>query len=524
MLLTLTVGAVADTIIWNGSSSNGWDDIYNWSPETLPTSGDTAIISGSHTITMDSTESVGAISLSGGAVLTLGGGGTSLTVGAVTVDASTFRMTDASAVSWTSGDWNFLNGGLFTQNSSGYLTITAGSNITGDGTGTFINNGVIDYAGEDATTISGVTFYNNDFVDTDSNLTIIGDGSDTGAYDVDSAATLTFQNGERYLEGSGFHVHHNQTAGGGLTFVNSTVNWTDGVIEDVTVTVDATSTFVLSGEDATDTTVQSEPTLRLNGSVDNNGTVQWVGGHIYRFDYGSFDNYATGVFQILTASHWVQEMTYTISNEGLITIDPGAGAVDFYDSVYNHEGGVIEIESGDVNFHRGGSNDGGTIAIATGSTLTANGTFNNDGDIWIDPGASLILNGGGVDTGEYYVYYTATLEFAAGTRTLESGSALEFGSPEIYEPATLVFSGGTTTIEGSVTYDSNLDVTGGAVYFYNTEGGVSFDSVTLSGGTLGAAALTVATDATFTFSDDGVTTPTLAVQTFSNSGQIVFAG
>ena len=83
--------APAATIVWTNTGGGGWNTAENWRPNTVPVSGDTAIITnvGAYTVTLDTSPTLNGFILGGtGSTQTLVMNGFTLTLnGASTVNA-----------------------------------------------------------------------------------------------------------------------------------------------------------------------------------------------------------------------------------------------------------------------------------------------------------------------------------------------------------------------------------------------------------------------------------------------------
>ena len=149
--------AQADTITWTNTASGGWNTAANWSPNTVPGSADTAVITNAGvTVSLNGATTVGAIVLgtNGPRTVTLSLNNQTLTLngpltvnpsGSFTVDSGTLAgNTNAvlnGTIGWTAG----LLGGILTLASGSTLNIsTAG--VDDMPNCTFTNNGTVVWA------------------------------------------------------------------------------------------------------------------------------------------------------------------------------------------------------------------------------------------------------------------------------------------------------------------------------------------------------------------------------------------
>src|ERR1019366_527417 len=132
-LLTTGVRAAADTITWTNTTSGGWNTAANWSPNTVPGSPDTAIITNAGvTVSLNGATTIGAIILgtNGPGAVTLSLVGQTLTLnGPLTVNPSgSFTVDSGALVGYTNA---VLNGtvGWTAGVLEGILTLASGSTL-----------------------------------------------------------------------------------------------------------------------------------------------------------------------------------------------------------------------------------------------------------------------------------------------------------------------------------------------------------------------------------------------------------
>jgi len=131
--LTLTVETHAGTILWTNTTSGSWDTAADWSPNVVPGTNDTAIITNAGvTVTLTGSAGAGAIILgnSGAGTVALSlAGQTLLLNGTMTVNSSGSFTVDSGTLygypnAVLSGALGWSGGAL-----SGILTLAAGSTL-----------------------------------------------------------------------------------------------------------------------------------------------------------------------------------------------------------------------------------------------------------------------------------------------------------------------------------------------------------------------------------------------------------
>ena len=312
-----------------------------------------------------------------------------------------------------------------------------------------------------------------------------------------SAHTLTLNgasainaNGVMELSGSG------QLAGSGDLTVNGVFNWNGG-------TISGSGAFTVNGT----MSIGSGGYKYLDGrTITNQGTASVTGTETVYFRNGAvFDNQAGATFDVqtdVTLSHQTGATT-SFDNAGTVRKSGGTGTATFA-LVFNNQGGTIDVQSGTIRLHMGGTHTGGTFTVASGASLefsaythTFSGSYSGSG------AGSPQLTGG-------------TLEVDAGGVTFNfSGGGFEWTGGKI--------TGGTLTNDGlfviagsssknldgaRITNRSTTNVTGtGTVYFKNdavfdNQAGATFD---------------VQTDVTLSYSSGTVTR-------FDNAGTVTKSG
>ena len=404
------LGAKAQTVVWNPTVGQNWNNTANWNPATVPTTGYTAdfnsTTSSTFVSTVDTNFSIAAIQVANGAgPMTLNDtGGSTVTLSAGFSDASANPV----AVSV-----NLLGAG--TMSVSGGATLTLSGNDTYSGA-TAISSGTLQ-AG--STTAFGPT----------SEVTISG----TGVLDLNNFSNTVYS-----LSGTGFVTlgTGTLTVGGGLgPYINTTysgvISGTGGLTYntyDQSLTLTGANTYT-------------------GATTINQGTIQLGNGGAT----GSISPSSTVVF---------------VSNAGL-TLDL-AGPVTFPNLISGT--GTVEIENGTVtltgaNTYRGVTdvisgtlNAGSSTAIGTTTTVQLTG-------------GTLNLNGNNILAGSITGDSASAINLGANTLSLQNavanttyaGAITGTGAIDIIAVSNLTLSGNSNTYSGGTTIDGN-------VYANNTSG------------------------------------------------------
>ncbi len=421
---------------WNGGSAN-WTDASQWTPNGVPASSDTAIIS-SGTVTVDSDVTVAQLRFLGGRII----GGEQLTINDIfawqsgTLEADTTTVLAGAAftisgpfgktlrrplVNHTTCIWTgtsismdnsagrFINENLFdirTDQSMGSL-------------GQVINNGTLKKSAGTAETTISADFINNGEVQVEAGTLRPSDvSSGPGSYDISSGAKYQLNGGTHTFDGNtlagdgtfevvGGTININ---GAGLIFpesinfpflggtiqgdgpidVNGIFSWQSGTLTGSdTVRVNATSTFTISGPFG--------KTLRR--PLVNYSTCVWTG---------------TSISMDIAAARFINESLFDIQTDQAIgslgqvinngTLKKSVGTAETTISADFINNGEVQVETGtlrpsDVSSGPGSYDissaakyqlNGGTHTF-DGNTLTGDGTFEIVGGTININGAGLIL-------------------------------------------------------------------------------------------------------------------------------------
>jgi hypothetical protein len=517
-------------------------------------SGATLDLTGSNSVTFTITGTftgagAGKIVLSNG-VLALGSAG------------ATFTIPSSTTFQWSGGTISIPIGATLAYN--GILTLSSGANVTLGGGGTFQNNGTINHSGlgnlalasngNTATTLvntsngtykfqadSGIVFgggnvnglvvnvglmekvagvgtsviaqplNNTGTLDAVTGILQLANNSTNtnGSYEASAGATLDLTGGNTFSEtgifngvgagivtlgGGTFSVYNNAatlTIPGTLTF-----QWPGG-----TINVPTNQTLTVNGNIAA--TGASNEVLQGGGTLTANGTIT---------QSGSGSLLIGGTSTVASTLVLAKGAIYNIASNSGIGFGGGAGGV-----VTNS--GTLEKTAG------GGSssinvtlnNTGGTLAATTGTlTLNTTGGENTGGTFSVSTGAILDLTGGNAVS--YSGTYTGS---GSGEVLLQSGTLDVTGGTNgatFNLPANLfVWTGGTisTNANNNLTIEGSLKISGATTEFLQGGGSLNIGTATVSGtvndtGTgntlsLGAGStLSIAKKGTFNIADDTI--------------------
>jgi len=344
---------------------------------------------------------------------------------------------------------------------AGTYTSTAGSSITGAGTGT------ISFTGASVTvngtySFAGLTYVIAGEVDFNSSA---------------STATLTQVGGT--IGGTG-----TLTVTGLTTWTGGTMSGTGATDANGGLTIGGTSTNTTYHEFLSGWTLNNYGAATLSGFYNTDGLFFTSGATLNNEPGASFDITTDAQLYAFGGS----PAGGTINNQGTFAKTGGTGnsiVSNVYNSgsvLFDQSGsGIVEAESGTLSLNGGGTFTGtsSSLAAASGTTLAfSGGTFSiagvnasGIGTLAVD-GAAVTINNGLNDA-------SAILNISSGSLTLNGASTV----------ATLIISGGTLTINGASTAAT----------------------LTMSGGTLsGTAALTVRGTATWTGGNMSGTGTTIA--------------
>jgi autotransporter-associated beta strand protein len=427
------------------------------------------------TVTTSLTEQTGNTLTAGtyvvGGTLVLPGGPINVNQADFTLDGASSVCTDIDFISSNLGTFTLLNGRTFT-------------------TGAFGNAGTV-HVGSSSTS-----------------LVMPSGGTHTGSFVVDSGGAITLNGGTHTFNGS------STFSGAGTLNINSTVvltgnanitaptttNWNGGTIGGGggKLTIPAGATFRTAGAAA----------KTLNGTIDNNGTTQWMGSSGV-FGSGTFNNLSGASFQVFSGSSiafgvgtfnnagTVTKTTTGTNNFGGATTFHNTGTVDVSGGTLSINGAVPDVSSGTLtagtwkatnatlalNIAGNVSTIGSSAAVAlSGSTsvfanvnplannqggftitnsrnFTTAGALSNSGTLVVGPGSALTVSGTFTNSGN------VSGDGVLGAGVINASSyAMQSGSvavPLIGSGALTKTTSGTATLSAANTYTGGTSVAGG---------------------------------------------------------------
>ena len=510
MALAVALSSHAVTLTWTNTSGGAWSTTANWSPNQVPGSSDTAVITntGNYTVTLNDSVSVAEIILgaSGGSstqtlswtggtlsecavavapqgVLHLEGAGWKLLRHCTVNNAGTILWTGAGGLQaeFTGADKSVLitnlPGALFEiQTDATYWHHDGGSVNPTD---RIHNAGVLRKTGGTGTNLfaSQVQFVNAGVVELQQ-----------GAFEFPNGfvcdGTLDLAAGTQIHLGGGtfrFGAASTKTGtgrllvdAGDLTLMGTvpSLTWTGGRLADSDFTVASDAVLSLEGGNT--------KTL-LGSTLRNAGTVLWSGTGGLRAEIDgfrlnvAFTNLPGGVFEIQTDAAYghydggTLGWTDRFHNAGLLRKVAGAGTTTFSSQVAFVNTGTIQVQQGSIVFP----------------------AFRNDGSLIVQTGASATFPLGFVNNGIFSLHSGMVVNLAGGTFTFGPDSQLIGGG-------SLVIPSGDVTLLGTV------------------------PSCSWTGGRLVESDLTVATNAVLSIG--GSDTKVLLHSTLNNAGTVIWSG
>ncbi|WP_222595614.1 beta strand repeat-containing protein, partial [Microcystis aeruginosa] len=320
------------------------------------------------------------------------------TAGTGTTTIST-QLNNTGTVQVQTGTLNLTGGG----SSSGVLQVNSGANLNFGGGNHTLSDGQL--------TGSGIISVNG------ANLTV------SGAI-VSDVNNLTLSNGTLALNGTTGSTVDNLTQSGGTlsgtgeVIVNNNYNWTSG-------TQSGTGKTTLKGTTNISTTNTKSVDTR---TIENQGTVTWTNGDIYLYNGATWNNTATGVFDIQGNNGFYQWYSNQakLNNAGTLKKTAGTGTTTISTQLNNT--GTVQVQTGTLNLTGGGSSsgnwnlsNGATLQLANNYTLQGGVVTGNGTVIGNVANLTQINPGDGVGqlniTGNYNQNSSATLNIELGGNT-----------------------------------------------------------------------------------------------------------
>lgn len=467
--------AHADTITWTNTSSGDWGEPMNWSPNQVPGAGDTVTIGGYsaiRTVTINSSVSVGAMTVWWGASITVAPGAT-LNLAGLGLTWIQGSLTNSGTINWQGGRLVFDaddngNLGRLSNLPGALFDIQCDQPIDySHSYYPFISNaGLIRKSAGTGTNIVSVVFNNTGTVNVQSgNLQFSGvEGQMSGQYQADPGAKILFDSGTYTLVPAPVLTGNGaiKAIGRILKFSGAfsghlDLEWSDPAnscyaITHLTVLSNAVLNILGSGGKLIEgdyLTIAAGGTLNLPDSgyiqlysqLTNCGTINWQGGMLVLDADGNaaFWNLPGALFDIQCNQPINYSHAYSpfIANSGLVRKSAGTGT-NLISVVFNNTG-IVNVQSGSLQFS-GGQMSGryqaelgtqilcGVLAYAY--TLDPAPTLNGGGFIGI-AGANVNLNGA----------FTGHLELNGGTITTTGLTVKPDSVLSVYGNATSTFNG-----------------------------------------------------------------------------------
>jgi hypothetical protein len=500
VFFVLQVGAAHATVfVWTNHASGNWSNPTNWSPNEVPGSSDTAIItnSGAYTVTLDTSPTVASLKLGGGGHQTLATAGYTLTLNSNSVvNANGTLALNGGAVGGgglltINGVLNWT-GGLINEN----CTITVGTNgtlvlagVNGSG---YVNYGVITNAGT-VQLVSGNLQLENYYGGINGGL--FNQASGVVELTADVSITAAYNNPVFVNQGTLVKSGGINTSTIYPSFINSgTVEANTGTISinGLGASFSAGSTFLGTGQ-----TVLSGNTVTLNGSLTSSNLVL-AGANL------SGSAVLSGVLT-WTSGQINNDCTLTVIPGAVLTL-AGVNGTAYVNFGVITNAGTVQLVSGNLQLENyyGGiagwlfNQPSGVVNLAADVSITA--AYNTPEIV----NQGTVLKSGGTHTSaiQAYLNNSGTVEANIGTIDFNDlGATLNVGSLFLGAGQILLTSG-TVTFNGSLS-SSNL-VMAGAVYSGN---GLLNGVLTWTSGHINqGSALTVNSDGVLIFAGTSGTT------------------
>jgi hypothetical protein len=466
-VLALGVGrsAFAADPVWNGGVAN-WGDPTAWDTGIVPNTPAINATIGGGQATLDSSYSIGALTMSGGVIngtndLTINGlfnwtggamadAGTTRATAGIVIDGSVDKVlnarlliNDGGTTAWNAGNLILANGAIFIN--AGTFTANFDGDLLGQGTPPFfINSGLFQKtAGAGGTSATTITagFNNSGTVQVQAGrLVLAGGGSATGTFDIASGTSLVVRSD--YIFGAASSVSGSGAVG--FEFGSAAVNGAYAVGSTTSV-VSGSVAFNSAGATTKDLML-SGGVLTGSGTIAASGAVAWTGTVLQ----GSGAVVSNGTLDISGPDHGISARTLVNAGTGTWS----SGNLQFSGNATLSNTGTLENTFAGMMQTSGATpgqfNNAGLFIKSSQGETVINPLMINSGTTRITAGA-LTLAGGGSGPGSFDVQAGTTLRvqndfnFSAGSRI--SGS----GSVEI--------SGGINTVAGT------FDITGGTAIF-----------------------------------------------------------
>ena len=283
-----------------------------------------------------------------------------------------------------------------------------------------------------------------------------------------SNGTLTFRE-ETIIEGDLAIQGGTNILNGDIT-VNGDIDWTSGG----TLTINGSSGLTNTGT----LTISDSLSKTFSGILNNEGTVIHDANRAIFFKDGTINNFSGAIYELRNGVLDFNQGVNNINNQGTFrNVGTGTNIVDV---AFNNAGGTIDVQSGTLNFSRGGRSQGGTYTLAdngllrlTGGTHVYSGTHSASGQ-----GQVQVTVGGLLTT---KVDETAIFRATNGAAFALAGGTLEQEGTQRFINGFNILGGGI--IEGSGTIELEGDsgwTSGGTLTINNRNGLTNTGALTIS--------------------------------------------
>ncbi|MCI0440376.1 MAG: hypothetical protein L0177_14775, partial [Chloroflexi bacterium] len=241
--------------------------------------------------------------------------------------------------------------------------------------------------------------------------------------------------------------------------VTGALGWTGGQMQDSGKTI-VDGALTISGT--------SDKNMRLGRTLEVNGSATWSAGSIRANESATFAITATGVFDIagdLFMDHQFGAAPI-INNAGTLRKTAGTGTATI-EAVLNNSG-VVEAQSGALNFTQGGTSSGSFVVILVATLEFGGGTHNLNADSSVGGEGRVLVSGGTVNfSGTYSL--TGTTEVNGGTLNfnvdvtlpvLEVKSGVLGGTATATVSASMSWTGGQMQDSGKTAINGALTISG----------------------------------------------------------------
>ncbi|MFM6053732.1 MAG: beta strand repeat-containing protein, partial [Sphaerospermopsis kisseleviana] len=397
--------------------------------------------------------------------------GTLTLSGYQTLNGTTLETSGATV--WTgTGYLNGANNAIWNNTSTGTIDLQSDADFYYYSNATFNNAGTLTKSNGITTDESyvGLIFNNTGTVQVKKGtLNLSGGGSNSGAFSIDSGATLkisgyyntyNFDTGNSITGAGNFNIESGTVTVNAPSTWSSPVNLTGGNLTGTgALTISnklnwSESTLSGSGKKTVSGTLNLSGYQTLDGTtLETTGTTVWTGnGTLYAANAAMWNNTSTGTIDLQGDAdfyQWTGNQT-TFNNTGTLIKSNGTTTGESYISGLFNNTGTVQVKAGTLNLNGGGTNTG-SFSIDAGSTLkiTADYNFNT---------GNSVTGAGNFNLESVTVTVNAASTWSAPVN-LTSGTITGTGALTISNK--LNWSGGTLSGTGKKTVSGTLNLSGG---------------------------------------------------------------